>query len=271
MQILYATDGSADAQAGARFLARLILDTRDQVRVLTVAERNGAEQALETARQALAGSAAQIVTEIREGNAAEEILKAAEEQPTDVIVVGTRGISAIARFVLGSVAERVAQHAVCPVLLARPLHHNLERVVVAMDGSDGAGRAAAWLQTFPLPPTGEIRLVTVVTPMDAVSSSRMALLPPFAQQMVALAQQEQDEAQKNLEASAASFAGNGRSIATEIRQNDPASGLIASVEEHTADLIVVGAQGLTGLDRFLIGSVSEKIMRHAPCSVLVVK
>jgi nucleotide-binding universal stress UspA family protein len=51
----------------------------------------------------------------------------------------------------------------------------------------------------------------------------------------------------------------------------PAEEILRAAERHRADLIVMGSKGLTGLDRYLLGSVSRKVARHAPCSVLVVR
>lgn len=54
-------------------------------------------------------------------------------------------------------------------------------------------------------------------------------------------------------------------------QGFPAEEILRAAERHRADLIVMGSKGLTGLDRYLLGSVSRKVARHAPCSVLVVR
>jgi nucleotide-binding universal stress UspA family protein len=60
-------------------------------------------------------------------------------------------------------------------------------------------------------------------------------------------------------------------VSTDAREGDAAAMLIAVAEEQHADLIVVGARGLTGLERFLLGSVSSKLAHHAPCSVRIVR
>jgi nucleotide-binding universal stress UspA family protein len=52
---------------------------------------------------------------------------------------------------------------------------------------------------------------------------------------------------------------------------NPAAELVRIADEHRAGLIVVGSQGLSAIERFLLGSVSERVLRHAHCSVLVVK
>jgi nucleotide-binding universal stress UspA family protein len=296
MQILFATDGSEGALAGAQVLRGLPLTESDRIQVLTVlqhgAEVREGEAALDAACAALGGSAARITRALRRGGASEEVLEEilgaademAREAPDggdapDLLVVGTSGRSAIARFFLGSVAERVARHAPCPVLLARPLRGGrLDRVIVGTDGSESAERAASWLrQRFPLPTPCEVRLVAVTTPLDAFSS-RTLLLSPIADQVQALAQRERDAARERLESLAAALAAETdggdalfAALTTELRTDDPAQGLIAAAEEHDADLLVVGAQGLSGVERFLIGSVSEKVLRHARCSVLVVR
>jgi nucleotide-binding universal stress UspA family protein len=63
----------------------------------------------------------------------------------------------------------------------------------------------------------------------------------------------------------------GVEVETHAREGDPAEVLIAVAEEVSADLIVVGARGLSGLQRFLLGSVSNKLSHHAPMSVMVVR
>jgi nucleotide-binding universal stress UspA family protein len=52
---------------------------------------------------------------------------------------------------------------------------------------------------------------------------------------------------------------------------NPAVELVRIADEHSAGLIVVGSHGLSGIERFLLGSVSERVLRHAHCSVLIVK
>jgi nucleotide-binding universal stress UspA family protein len=63
----------------------------------------------------------------------------------------------------------------------------------------------------------------------------------------------------------------GRRVTAEVKSGDPADMLLETVREREADLIVVGARGLSARDRYLMGSVAGNVLRHAPCSVLVVK
>jgi nucleotide-binding universal stress UspA family protein len=276
MHILYATDGSEGALAAARWLAPLPLGLDDQVTLLTVVSPQDAtdgQAALDAARELLSHSTAGLSTQVRAGNPAEAILQVAEEHPTDLLVVGSRGLSAVARFFLGSVAERVARHASCPVLLVRPLEGELRRVVVGVDGSKDAAHAGAWVQRFPLPQECEFRLVTVLPFVEDFVRTRM-LMPPQVishEEALAYADQQLRAAQDHLEALAASFTQGGKRVSTEIRRGEPAPGLLDVAQEQGADLIVVGAQGLSAIERFFMGSVSENVLRHAHCSVLIVK
>jgi nucleotide-binding universal stress UspA family protein len=64
---------------------------------------------------------------------------------------------------------------------------------------------------------------------------------------------------------------NGVDVETHVREGDPADVIIDVANEQHADLIVVGSRGLTGIKRYLLGSVSTKVSHHAPCSVMIVR
>jgi nucleotide-binding universal stress UspA family protein len=70
---------------------------------------------------------------------------------------------------------------------------------------------------------------------------------------------------------AAELRAKGMQATSVVEQGDPKSKIIEHAMQWHADLIVLGSHGRTGLDRFLLGSVSEAVARHAPCSVEIVK
>jgi nucleotide-binding universal stress UspA family protein len=67
------------------------------------------------------------------------------------------------------------------------------------------------------------------------------------------------------------LSGEGIEVETHARDGDPAQVILEVAQEQKADLIVVGNRGLTGIERFLLGSVSSKLSHHAPCSVMIVR
>jgi len=103
-----------------------------------------------------------IVTEIHEGNAAEVILDRAATLPADLIAIGARGLSAAGEFRLGATAYKVAAHANCAVLIARPpADAPLARIVLAVDGSPESRQALEWVDALTLPRGAEVNVISV--------------------------------------------------------------------------------------------------------------
>jgi nucleotide-binding universal stress UspA family protein len=275
MRILYATDGSKGALAAAHLLAGLPLDTGDQLMVLMVVpEHENAEghAALAVVREVLSYSTASLSMHIRRGDPAETILRVAEDHAADLMAIGSRGLSTVARFFLGSVAERVARHAVCPVLLVRPQHAELSRVLVGVDGSDRSDQSAHWLRGFPLPLGCQVQLVTVLPTTDELAGTHLPLPLGHGDRTArATAERRQREVRKHLDTLADLLTEAGQQVTTEVWHGDPALALIQGAEASQADLVVVASHGHSAVERFFMGSVSEKILRHAPCSVMIVK
>jgi nucleotide-binding universal stress UspA family protein len=120
-RVLLADDGSAGARAAAALLAWPVF-ARSQVRVVTVSETGAHATEATPARSAVegltaAGRAHEI--DVRSGDPAHEIVQAASDWKADLIVMGSRGRTGLARLLLGSVARKVVAHAPCSVLIKR--------------------------------------------------------------------------------------------------------------------------------------------------------
>lgn len=274
MQILFASDGSPSALSAAGGLCALPLEAQDTVTVLTVAETGHEQQAvdgLRASREALGHCTATVKTELRHGHPADTILHAAEELHPDLLVLGATGRSAIARFLIGSVAERVARHAPCSVLVVRPGLDAIRRVLVGLDSSASSADAAVWLQRFPLPDDVALRLVNFVPNLHEIVAERVVVEPPLAEHAITLADWLRDQAHAGLERVAADLERAGYRATTEIHSGDPAVGLIQAAADGGADLVVAATRGHGPVERLLAGSVTDTLLRHAPCSVLVIK
>jgi len=147
-QVLLATDGSKYSDAATRFLLDLPLSRQSKVFVVTALQSHAAALMkmptldLETNQQLLAelqaaeerearkittrsqeqlqGKGYKTASMVMRGGAGECILKAAKENDTDIIALGSRGLTGIESFLLGGVCERVARYAQCSVLIVRP-------------------------------------------------------------------------------------------------------------------------------------------------------
>jgi nucleotide-binding universal stress UspA family protein len=189
----------------------------------------------------------------------------------DLIVLGARGHGAVSSFLLGSVSLGVTRHAPCPVLVCRGGARPLRHVTLASDGSADAQAALEFFSGLLLPADLGVRLVGVVEPLRYPTSA-----PGFIGRTLREAVQDfDDETRRQLAAAMAPAATRLRSrvrdVATVTPSGAPAETILREAESAGSDLIVVGARGLGTLGRLALGSVSESVLRHASCPVLVVR
>ena len=217
--------------------------------------------------RAIPGREAQVEVVIENDSEAGAIVRRAEARQADLIVVGSRGATGLRRMALGSVAESVVRHAHCPVLIARPSPLSRE-VLVATDLSassllalpvayEEARRRKARLTVLhclDLPPTMMSMGFAPAVPAD----------PEDPHSRAALAKQATLQVRSAL---------SNLGVVADVLI-DPGWGRVVipdSAERLPAELVVVGTRGRTGIQRMLLGSVAESVVRHAPCSVLVVR
>jgi nucleotide-binding universal stress UspA family protein len=200
------------------------------------------------------------------------ILRAAEEWPADLVVLGARGLGAVAGFLLGSVSLGVARHVPCSVLVVKgPATTRPAGALVAIDASTNAAAAAAFLARLPLDPVFAVRLLGVVerphypvtTPSFATGMVRQAIDRMIDERRAALA--------TALENAARSLAGVAKQVERQVVVGHPVDEIVATAARGDVGLVVVGARGLGALQRMWLGSVSEGVLRHADRPVLIVK
>lgn len=283
LRILFATDGSEHAEQARELLKALPLAAGSAVHFTTIVTKDSWErpdwlqEALhewarridQASTQGLNWTGVDLTTEIREGREAEQILEAAETFRADLIMVGSRGLTGLEGFLVGSVARNVAKHAEVPVLIAHAPVHGLAEVVLAVDSSEHAADAVRLVSHFPLPEETRITVVHVVKPVHpAVGLAAIDTAQVYeALQQVESAQKEQGEALATAVAERLREA--GREVAVEVRVGDPASEILEAAAERHADLIVAGARGHSGIEGLLTGSVADRLIKTARCSVLI--
>ena len=140
----------------------------------------------------------------------------------------------------------------------------MHTVVVGTDGSPNAEAAVSWAAEIAKGPGAVVHLVTaypdVPTYGETISSS--AKRDPI---------NLRDVAESVLSRVEAELESQGIEVVTHAREGDPTRVILDVAEEQNGDLIVVGARGLTGFRRFLLGSVSSKLAHHAQCSLMIVR
>lgn len=289
MRILVAIDGSDGANAAVAWLGRLPLPAGQTIKVMTavvpplavfdVDKANKVrEELLARARRLVDDTAAQLrahgvaLGEVTEDDARDAIVAAAGDWRADLIVMGARGRRAAARFLLGSVSLSVARHAPCPVLACKGSPRDLRAVTVALDGSDHARLALDWTTTnLSLSAATKLRLLGVVEPQHYPSSAPAVLAPALGAALAAVDAERRAALEAELARLAQSIRARVLEVETVVEAGPPADVIVRDVERSGADMVALGARGLTGLKRLLLGSVSEAVLNHAPCSVLIVR
>jgi nucleotide-binding universal stress UspA family protein len=196
------------------------------------------------------------------------ILRAATSLRVELIVIGNRGETGLDRVLLGSVSERVVQHAHCSVLVARPMSER-GRVLVATDLSDPS-----------LPAVGIGALEAKRRRAKLVVMHNLDLWPPpLGAEVMGLAAGEivpspavvEEERLRAVRHLKELLAGHGVEGESTVTTGLPDASIVRLADEIHPELLVIGTHGRTGFSRLALGSVAERVVQMASCSVLVVR
>ena len=205
-----------------------------------------------------------VVTVVREGDPAPTIVEYADETGIDLVVMPTHGRTGVTRLVLGSITERVIRASEVPVLAIRPeatVRFPFDRVLVPTDGSDVADSAIQTGIEVARAYDASLHLLNVV---DTGSLGPDIGSYIDVDRLEARSRTILDDA-----VDTATDAGV-RDVEHDVEYGTPDGQIERYVEDHGVDLVVMGTHGLTGLDRYLLGSTTEKVLRTAPIPVLTV-
>ena len=280
--ILVPTDGSQAAETAADAALTLAQRFDASIHTITVTERDNAppgveldttEKLTQRGEETLARfvdrateAGIEMTTDLLETTEPihEAINDYAADHDADLIVMGTHGRTGLNRFVLGSVTERTLRVSPVPVLSIHEdssLDSGFETILVPTDGSDAASFAAEHGISLAAAIDASMHVVYV--------TDLTAFYAEFGSAEVLEALEEVGKEAVNNVIDSADEA-NVRSVEASVLSGVPAKALLDYVEERDIDLIVMGTHGRTGLNRYLLGSVTEKIVRLADVPVLTV-
>ena len=140
-----------------------------------------------------------------------------------------------------------------------------ETVLVPYDGSPLSRRALEY--ALEKCPDDEFVVLTVVDPVDAVYAAELGGLPEAKR----WATEAREAAEERLEEAADIAAEAGVDAETVLEVGDPERRIVDYVAAHDVDQIVLGSHGRTGVSRLVLGSVAERVVRHSPVPVTVVR
>lgn len=306
MKVLLAVDQSRNSLAAVRFIQRLPLPTgsvlyllhvfelkqwpemplfgdtqhfQEQVATLRVKATAKARRFISRMAESFHGQRRlEVQTTVVEGIPGAEILTAIEDHSNDLVVVGSKGLSGMKRFLLGSVSEWVLSDAPCSVLVIRgqPRWTGQKardmRILLATDGSQDSKMAVTFLKKLNLPKSSQLTIIHVVESHRALTTAAWFTGHMDATQMAEDMKRTLEQAGKQLlRETQQGLSKKKLGVAPLLTHGHAAEEILKEAKRSRADLIVVGSKGLTGLRRFLLGSVADKVTRHASCSVLVVR
>ena len=286
-QVLIATDGSASARAalatavgfpwpadvrGSAVVAKQVRADYRRSILLAALDRTS-EFIARSASRAMAKRWPDSVAQVVDAAPIEGILREARRVRADVIVMGWRGHGAVRRLLTGSVSHGVVRRAPCSVLVVRRRLRSLHHIVVAFDGSPHAERALEFVAA--LAPERGAR-ATVFRAVDTMHVPVQGLITAATRAAVAaevarINDERRTTARKELSRAAKTLSAAGWRVDEVVTEGAPLRDLLATVVKTRADLVVVGAKGVTGLRHLLLGSVAEGTLNRSPVPVLVVR
>ena len=279
-KILVAVDGSESSRNALRQAFRLAVEEKCWITVTSVVPSFTGDLDLTGVRGDVLASLAKpyedalreaeglarvdrvlIKTVREEGETYERIVDLADGSNSDVIVMGRRGLKKIDRTLVGSVTARVIGHTQRDVLVV-PNGTTLgwKRILVGTDGSKYSGIAINKAIDFAKAYGGSLVVLSVVD----VPTEFYAEAPKAVEDMIRKAREYTSAVKKQAEA-------DGVKAESFVGEAEAWEAIVKLAHDQEVNMVVVGSHGRTGLRRLLMGSVTEKVIGHAPCPVLVVK
>jgi len=215
---------------------------------LVAQETQQATAYLDKMRERVAGGGVHIRTQQMVGYAAVALLDYERDAGIDLVVMCSHGRTGLARFALGSVAERLLHHGTAPVLLVRPFGDpvTLEHAVVPLDGSERAEEVLRVVDHLARCIVHEVTLLRVIG-----------------------AAEEGPEAERYLDEVARRLAQEHLACSRRVTQGDPAEAITDVA--GTDKLVVMVTRGRSGLTRWALGSVADRVAHGGAAAVLLVR
>lgn len=213
---------------------------------------------------------------IRYGVAADKILDYSLEIEVDLIIMATHGRSGITRWWMGSVAEKVIGGATAPVLLVQSKRRratvaankpaSIHKILAPLDGSDVGESALPYAEALATSSQATVNLIQVVSPPGTVEANLLGG-PDWRKFVKAM----RDAGANYLKSIAERFKGKDVKVTYEVLTGDPADKIVEYAADKGVGLIAMSTHGRTGLARWVLGSVADKVLHGAKIPVLLVR
>lgn len=205
---------------------------------------------------------------ISRGNPADEISRLALEQKTDMVITATHGKSGVKRFLIGSVTEKLMKTLHCPLLVLHTRKHDfkslagfemkLKKILVGCDFSPDSKLALNYGLNLAQKFQAELYLAHVIKPTEYEEKREKD-------------NELRGRLKKQLHIMIPEECLNWCTPKTILLDGEPYKELMNYVEEQEIDMIVLGIRGHTLWEKLLVGSTTDRVIRHSPCPVMAVR
>jgi len=229
-----------------------------------------AKRYLRSIQSRFSSSQADIETQVLVGRAARSIINFAQEMEIDLIVMSSHGCSGVNRWIYGSVADKVLHNAPCAKVIIHPQviieTYSIKRILVPLDGSSIAEQALEPALALAESVSAELIFLRVTS----VPQITVQPLPGWPG-LDAVMEAAEQEANAYLQGMQAAMGDSPVSTSLHVTTGPAAEDIIDVADNQKVDLIVMCSHGRSGIERWVFGSVAEKVLRGANCVTLVIQ
>lgn len=272
-QQLIAQFAAASPGATGRYETDWHWERRAQMQLAHAAEAYLSGQA-----QVLRAAGLDVTFEVTSGVAAERIVDIAASEPQALIAMATHGYSGLRRWALGSVADKVVQATQTPILLVRAIMEaqqpvagvqSLQRILVPLDGSALAEQALPLAIELAVGAQAELLLLHAVRPFGASAPGLRPLHRPPP--TIDFPAPGHTQALQRLHGIIERWHPHELAMLPVVTSGEPAQAIVETATQEQADLIVMATHGYSGVRRWALGSVADKVLHAATTPLLLVR
>ncbi len=237
---------------------------KDFAMTVESAMKEEGERALEQAESLLPLHPGSVSKQLEMGKPAECILKVAQEEDVDLVVMGARGLGRIKEQIFGSVSHQVMTHAHCSTFLVKQPIRNIHNVLVPIESQEDSEAILSFFKKNPFREPCTITVLHVIPMVDPVWPVGAMIPADFRKEMVSYAEKFTQVLCTELER----LGHQAKGLAIE---GAPSVTIVDEVNKTKPDLLVLRPQSHSAVGRFFLGSVSHTVVHHTDCSLLLVR
>ncbi|MDH5428759.1 MAG: universal stress protein [Nitrospirota bacterium] len=237
---------------------------KDLAMTVEKAMKEEGERVLNQAESLLPLHPGAVSKQLEMGSPAESILKVAQEEKVDLVVMGARGLGRIREQIFGSVSHRVMTHAPCSTLLVKQPIRKIKNLLIPIESQEDAEAILTFFKKKPFREPCAMTVLHVLPMVDPVWPVGAMIPQDFRKEMISYAEKFTQVLCVELER--LGHQAKGQAI-----EGAPSFTIVDVVKNTKPDLLVLRPQSRSAVGRFFLGSVSHSVVHNTDCSLLFVR